>query len=84
MPATSTTCGGRKTDVSDCEWLRELHGIGLLRASFRPAASIVPLRSFARQRVTLVEEAATRIQRMQKALTGMNLKLSMHSPPQRP
>src|SRR5262249_27805426 len=65
---------GRKSDVQDCEWLRELHSVGLLRASFRPAA-IVRLRSFRRQRETLVEEAATRIQRMQKALTEMNLKL---------
>ena len=35
---------GRKSDVQDCEWLRELHSVGLLRASFRPAAKIVPLR----------------------------------------
>ena len=66
---------GRKSDVQDCEWLRDLHSVGLLRPSFRPAAAIVPLRSFMRQRGTLVEEAATRIQRMQKALTEMNLKL---------
>jgi transposase len=66
---------GRKSDVQDCEWLRELHSVGLLRPSFRPAAAIVPLRSFIRQRETLVEEATTRIQRMQKALTEMNLKL---------
>src|SRR6202047_498884 len=26
---------GRKSDVSDCEWLPELHRVGLLRASFR-------------------------------------------------
>ena len=66
---------GRKSDVSDCEWLQQLHSVGLLRPSFRPTAAIVPLRSFMRQRETLVEEAATRIHRMQKALTEMNLKL---------
>jgi transposase len=66
---------GRKSDVQDCEWLRELHSVGLLRASFRPAAAMVPLRSYLRQRETLVGEAATRIQRMQKALSEMNLKL---------
>jgi len=66
---------GRKSDVQACEWLRELHSVGLLRPSFRPAAATVPLRSFVRQRETLVEEAATRIQRMQKALSEMNLKL---------
>jgi transposase len=27
---------GRKSDVSDCEWLRDLHSVGLLRGSFRP------------------------------------------------
>jgi transposase len=66
---------GRKSDVTDCEWLQQLHSVGLLRPSFRPAAAIVPLRSFMRQRETLVEEAATRIHRMQKALSEMNLKL---------
>jgi transposase len=66
---------GRKSDVSDCEWLQELHSVGLLRASFRPAAAIVPLRSYMRERATLVEEASARIQRMHKALTQMNLQL---------
>jgi transposase len=64
---------GRKSDVRDCEWLRELHSVGLLRSSFRPKASIVPLRSYLRQRESLVEEASARILRMQKALTQMNL-----------
>jgi transposase len=27
---------GRKTDVSDCQWLQYLHAVGLLRGSFRP------------------------------------------------
>ena len=27
---------GRKSDVQDCEWLRELHSVGLLRGSFQP------------------------------------------------
>ena len=31
---------GRKTDVSDAGWLRQLHSYGLLRGSFRPAAHI--------------------------------------------
>ena len=31
---------GRKSDVTDCEWLRELHSVGLLRGSFRPTAEI--------------------------------------------
>jgi len=39
---------GRKSDVKDCEWLQQLHSVGLLRASFRPAGAIVPLRSYLR------------------------------------
>jgi transposase len=66
---------GRKSDVSDCEWLQELHSVGLLRPSFRPAAAIVALRSYVRHRQTLIETAATCIHRMQKALTQMNLQL---------
>lgn len=66
---------GRKSDVSDCEWLQQLHSVGLLRASFRPAAAIVSLRCYMRERAILVEEAAARIQRMQKALTQMNVML---------
>lgn len=66
---------GRKSDVSDCEWLQELHSVGLLRPSFRPAGEIVTLRVYVRHRQSLVEEAATCIQRMQKALTQMNLQL---------
>ena len=66
---------GRKSDVKDCEWLRELHSVGLLRASFRPSAAIVPLRAYLRQRETLVQETSTRIHRMQKALTEMNVML---------
>ena len=27
---------GRKTDVQDSQWLRQLHRFGLLNASFRP------------------------------------------------
>ena len=68
---------GRKSDVSDCEWLRELHSVGLLSPSFRPSAEIVVLRTYLRQRASLVEEAASHIQRMQKALTQMNLMLHL-------
>jgi len=66
---------GRKTDIQDCQWLQELHSVGLLHASFRPAGAIVALRSYVRHRQTMVEAAATCIHRMQKALDQMNLKL---------
>ena len=66
---------GRKTDVVDCQWLQELHSVGLLRGSFRPTAAIAALRAYLRHRETLVQSAATHVQRMQKALVQMNLQL---------
>lgn len=66
---------GRKTDVSDAGWLRQLHSYGLLRGSFRPEAEIATLRAYMRQRERLVEYAAAHIQHMQKALMEMNLQL---------
>lgn len=68
---------GRKSDVSDCEWIRELHSVGLVRGSFRPTAGITTLRAFIRHRQTLIETAGTCIQRMQKALVQMNLQLPL-------
>lgn len=66
---------GRKSDVIDCQWLQELHTLGLLAGSFRPSDSIVALRSLVRQRKMLVEYAASHVQHIQKALVQMNLQL---------
>jgi transposase len=66
---------GRKSDVSDCEWLRDLHMLGLLRGSFRPAEAVVALRGYLRHRATLIESTSALVQRMQKALLQMNLQL---------
>ena len=33
---------GRKSDVSDCQWIQYLHSVGLLRASFRPPMPSAP------------------------------------------
>ena len=68
---------GRKTDVVDCQWIQELHSVGLLRGSFRPTAAIAALRAYLRHRETLVQSATTHVQRMQKALVQMNLQLSI-------
>src|SRR5664280_1962767 len=66
---------GRKTDVSDAQWLQRLHEYGLLRASFRPKGELAALRAYLRQRERLLDYAAAHIQHMQKALTQMNLQL---------
>jgi len=67
--------GRRKTDRLDCQWLQKLHACGLLSNSFRPTPEICRLRSCLRHRATLVQEQATHIQRMQKALREMNVQL---------
>ena len=66
---------GRRTDVSDCQWLQYLHSVGLLRASFRPAAEVCAVRSLLRHREGLVELASQHVQHMHKALDQMNLQL---------
>jgi transposase len=66
---------GRKTDVSDAQWLQRLHTYGLLRGSFRPKGEIAVLRAYLRQRERLLDYAASHIQHMQKALTQMNLQI---------
>jgi heme-degrading monooxygenase HmoA len=66
---------GRKTDVLDSEWLRELHTYGLLRSSFVPEANIRKLRVFMRMRQDHIEMAASHVQHMQKNLDAMNIKL---------
>ena len=66
---------GRKTDVSDCQWLQQLHTYGLLASAFRPAAEIRRLRSYLRQRSMLIEYASHHIQHIQKALLQMNVQL---------
>ncbi len=66
---------GRKTDVKDCQWLQELHSVGLLARAFRPPDAICTLRSYWRHRKGLVEMTAMQIQLMHKSLEQMNLQL---------
>jgi transposase len=66
---------GRKSDVSDCQWLQYLHSVGLLKSSFRPESEICAIRSLSRHRASMVENAAVHIQHMHKALTQMNLQI---------
>jgi transposase len=67
----------KKTDVLDCQWIRELHMYGLLDGAFRPAAELLPLRALSRQRDMLIRYAADHIRHMQKALDLMNVKLHL-------
>lgn len=66
---------GRKTDVSDCQWIQQLHSYGLLKQAFVPTEAQAEIRAYLRQRERLVQDAARSIQHMQQALELMNLKL---------
>ena len=67
----------KKTDVLDCQWIRQLHTYGLLDAAFRPPAKMLALRALMRQRRMLIEHGAQHIQHIQKALDLMNVKLHL-------
>lgn len=67
----------KKTDVLDCQWIRQLHMYGLLDAAFRPPATMLVVRALMRQRRMLVEYAADHVRHVQKALDLMNVKLHL-------
>jgi transposase len=70
------TVPGRKTDISDAEWLADLLRHGLLRGSFVPPREQRNLRDLTRQRSKLVEERARQVNRLHKVLEDANIKLS--------
>jgi transposase len=67
---------GRKSDVQESQWLLKLHTYGLLRKSFRPTPEVRALRTCWRERGEYVAQAGACVQRMQKALTEMNLQVA--------
>ena len=66
---------GRKDDESDAEWIQKLHSCGLLNSSFQPDNMTRTLRSMVRHRKNLVRTSSSYINRMQKALELMNIKM---------
>lgn len=67
---------GRKTDVRDCMWISELHSYGLLKKSFIPDTQVKEMRHYMRLRENHIEQKVKAIQRMDKALIMMNIRLS--------
>ena len=66
---------GRRTDVSDCQWLQYLHSVGAAPSTFRPAQEVCAERTLLRQNEGLVQMASGHTQHMQKALDQMNLQI---------
>lgn len=75
-PAHARNLPGRKTDVSDAQWLAELGAHGLVRGSFVPPQPIRELRDLTRARVTLTRDRAREINRLEKVLEDAGIKLS--------
>jgi transposase len=67
---------GRKTDVTDSEWLAQMHLCGLVRASYIPSRPIRELRDLTRYRRSLVSDANAEKNRIEKFLEDANIKLS--------
>jgi transposase len=66
---------GRKRDISDCQWIAELHEFGLLRPSFIPAAEVAALRQRTRYRKKLIEQRSSELQRLAKVLEDGGVKI---------
>ncbi|MGH7337200.1 MAG: IS110 family transposase, partial [Myxococcota bacterium] len=67
---------GRKSDVSDAQWLADLLAHGLVRGSFVPDENGQDLRDLTRTRKQLVREQVQHRQRIQKVLERCNVKLA--------
>ncbi|MFZ5502531.1 MAG: IS110 family transposase [Pseudomonadota bacterium] len=67
---------GRKSDMSDAQWIGELLQHGLLKASYIPPAPQRDLRDLIRYRTSLIQERTREINRVQKVLEDANVKLA--------
>jgi transposase len=66
---------GRKSDVSDAEWIAQLLQCGLLRGSFVPSRELRNLRDLTRHRTQLTGEQTRIANRIHKLLEDANIKL---------
>ncbi len=66
---------GRKRDISDCNWIAELHEYGLLRPSFIPADEVAGLRQRTRYRKKLIQQRSSEGQRLSKVLEDAGIKI---------
>jgi len=70
------TVPGRKTDVTDCEWIAQLMQYGLLRGSFVPSPQVRQWRDLTRHRTKLTGQRTSVVNRLHKVLEDANVKLS--------
>lgn len=59
---------GRKTDMSDADWLADVAAHGMVRPSFVPSAPIRELRELTRYRKKQIDTRASELARLEKVL----------------
>ena len=67
---------GRKTDLSDAEWLADVAAHGMVRPSFVPPPPIRQLRELTRYRKTQIDARAAEMARLEKVLQDAGIKLT--------
>jgi transposase len=67
---------GRKSDLSDAEWLADVAAHGMVRPSFVPPPEIRELRELSRYRKTQADARVKEIQRLEKVLQDAGIKLT--------
>jgi transposase len=75
-PRETKQVKGRKTDVKDCQWIQKLFSAGLLRSSFIPEGKYMEVRHLVRERLDIIEMGSTYVNKMQKCLELMNIKIT--------
>lgn len=66
---------GRKTDMSDCQWIASLLRVGFLRASFIPPKVVRQWRDLTRYRRSLIEALGDVKRQVHKLLESANIKI---------
>ena len=67
---------GRKTDLSDAEWLADVASHGMVRPSMVPPPEIRQLRDLTRYRKSQVDTRSKEIQRLEKVLQDADIKIT--------
>ena len=67
---------GRKTDLSDAEWLSDVAAHGMVRPSLVPPEEIRSLRDLTRYRKSQVDTRSKEIQRLEKVLQDAGIKIT--------
>lgn len=67
---------GDKTDVKDARRIQKLFSAGLLKESFIPEGQLFEIRMLVRERLDIIEMGGIYVQKMQRSLELMNIKLT--------